>query len=112
MVDRAALLRLAQALPDGTAVPVPRAWLLELLEGTEAPSAGAVPVDVDLTPEEAGAAFQRSPVTIRAYCNAGLIPGAYRLRERQWRIPRAALAAFQAAERKAHEHKAKGGVVA
>jgi hypothetical protein len=101
MVDRDALLRLAQALPDGTAVPVPRAWLLEILEGTEAPGATSAPLGMDLTPEEAGAALHRSPVTIRAYCNAGLVPGAYRLRGRQWRIPRAALEAFQEAERAA-----------
>lgn len=99
MVDRDALFRIAQALPDGTAVPVPRAWLLELLEGTEAPGVTSAPLEVDLTPEEVGAALHRSPVTIRAYCNAELIPGAYRLRGRQWRIPRAALEAFQAAER-------------
>jgi hypothetical protein len=99
MVDRDALLRIAQALPDGSAIPVPRAWLLELLEGTEAPRASRAPLELDLTPEEAGAALHRAPVTIRAYCNAGLVPGAYRLRGRQWRIPRAALEAFQETER-------------
>jgi hypothetical protein len=99
MVDRDALLRLALALPDGTVVPVPRAWLLDLLEGAEAPRPTSAPLEMDLTPEAAGAALHRSPVTIRAYCNAELFPGAYRLRGRQWRIPRAALEAFQAKER-------------
>jgi hypothetical protein len=38
---RAALLVTAQALPPGCAVPVPREWLLELLEGSPAPTAEA-----------------------------------------------------------------------
>jgi hypothetical protein len=64
-------------------------------------------LEVDLTPEEAGAALHRSPVTVRAYCSAGLLTGAYRWRGRQWRIPRASLEALQAAERKAHETNTK-----
>lgn len=107
MVDRDALRRLAEALPDGTAVPVPRAWLMELLE----PATGAVNARIrpagasellppmDLTPEEAGAALHRSPVTIRAWCAASLLKGAYRLRGRQWRIPVKTLETFQATER-------------
>ena len=105
MVDRDALRRLAQALPDGSAVPVPRAWLLELLIGAERPQAAPTLPLADLTPEEVGAALHRSPVTVRAYANAGLFTGAYRLRGRQWRIPRAALEAFQAAEAKAHRQR-------
>jgi hypothetical protein len=104
MVDREALLRLAQALPVGTALPLPREWVLELLAGVPAPQPATTPLTVDLTPEEAGAALQRSPVTIRAYCSAGLFKGAYRFRGRQWRIPRASVETLQAAERKAHGH--------
>jgi hypothetical protein len=107
MVDRDALLRLAQALPDGTAVPVPVAWLCELLAGAEtARTAPALP-EMDLTLEEAGVVLHRSPVTVRGWCNTGLIEGAYRLRHRQWRIPRGALRAFQAAELKAHQANGK-----
>jgi hypothetical protein len=107
MVDREALQRLAQALPAGTALPVPREWVLELLSGAETPKATTTPLELDLTPEEAGAALHRSPVTIRAYCNAGLFRGAYRMRGRQWRIPRAALEGFLAAERRTHEGHSK-----
>jgi helix-turn-helix protein len=82
---------------------LPAGWLLELLSGSGAPIVRTKMPEVDLTPEEVGAALQRSPVTVRAYCSAGLFPGAYRLRARQWRVPVTALAAFQAAERKAHE---------
>jgi hypothetical protein len=102
MMDRQALLQLAQALPAGTALPVPREWILELLSGAETPKATTTALELDLTPEEAGAALHRSPVTIRAYCNAGLFRGAYRMRGRAWRIPRTSLDAFQVAERKAH----------
>jgi hypothetical protein len=103
MVDREALLRLVQAWPPDTAVSIPRAWLLELLSGAETTAAGPSPIEVDLTAAEAGRALHRSDVTVRAYCATGVLKGAYRFRHRQWRIPRAALEAFQAAERKAHE---------
>lgn len=102
MIDRAALLTLAQALPDGAAVPVPRAWLLELLEPAGEREPIKPTLEVDLTPEEVAVALHRSPVTVRSWCNAGAFPTAYRMRGRQWRIPRRALDAFQAAERRAH----------
>lgn len=107
-VDRDALRRLANALPNGSAVPMPREWVLELLADTQSPEPDRLRLPVDLTPEEAGKALQRSPVTIRAYCNAGLFPGAYRLRGRQWRIPPSAIAAFQAAEQRAHQERPEG----
>jgi excisionase family DNA binding protein len=61
---------------------------------------------MDLTLEEAASALHRSPVAVRAYCSGGLLKG-YRFRGRRWRIPRAALEAFQAAERKAHDTNSK-----
>jgi hypothetical protein len=44
---RTALLVIAQAFPSGSAVPVPREWLLELLEAS--PAASASPADRMLT---------------------------------------------------------------
>jgi hypothetical protein len=35
-MEREVLQRLAETYPDGAAVPVPKAWLLALLEGTAA----------------------------------------------------------------------------
>ncbi len=43
-----ALRMLADALPDGTAVPVPREWLLALLDAQEVTP---LPVAVEATPE-------------------------------------------------------------
>ncbi len=100
MTDRQALLRYARALPAGSTVPVPREWLLELLEqpGVE----GSAPPDaprVDLTADQVAQAFGRSPATVRGWCAAGLLRGAYRLRGREWRIPTLAVEALQAGQR-------------
>ena len=100
MTDRQALLRYARALPVGSSVPVPREWLLELLERPRAgESAPADAPRVDLTVEQVAKAFSRSPVTVRAWCAAGLLVGAYRMHGREWRIPPAAVEALQAAQR-------------
>ena len=57
--DRLALHRLAEALPAGSAVPVPREWLLELLEGADpapvSPTRGETPGDRLLTAHEVAA---------------------------------------------------------
>jgi Helix-turn-helix domain len=104
MVDRAALLRLARALPAGAAVPVPVGWLLELLEDTSTAPDPIAPVEADLTCAEVGLTLHRSPVTIRNLCATGALEG-YRLRGREWRVSRAALAAFLQAEQTAHKRK-------
>ncbi len=50
MTTREALLQLAQALPAGTPVPVPREWLLEVLEGNGGDGVGSAPVEARPTP--------------------------------------------------------------
>lgn len=102
MIDRETLFQLARALPAGSSFPMPRDWVLELLQGFQCHPKPPTVIEVDLTPEEVGEALHRSPVTIRSYCNAGLFRGAYRLRGPQWRTPRASLETFQAAEQKTH----------
>ncbi len=92
-MDREGLRRLAEALPAGSAVPVPREWLLELL-GAERAEAAA-----DLTVPQIAERFGRSASTVRWWIESDRFPGAYRLRGREWRVPPAALAAFEAAER-------------
>jgi hypothetical protein len=99
----AGLRALAESLPAGTAIPVPRELLLELLEGaaaklgTNAPNFPAA--SADSTVAEIASRFGRSPSTIRGWLDRGLIPGAYRFQKREWRVPAAALAAFEAAQR-------------
>jgi hypothetical protein len=93
MDPRAALLALAKALPEGATVPVPREWILVLLEDVQ-PSSGP-----DLTVEQLAARFKRSRSTLRTWCELGRFPGAYRFRNREWRVPPRALAIFEANER-------------
>lgn len=93
---RDALRVLADALPAGAAVPVPREWLLELLDGAVA-SDLAPPALADLTCREVAGLLSRSDSTVRGWLDAGVLEG-YRMRGREWRIPRAALARFQETE--------------
>ena len=93
--SRQALRTLAQAFPAGAVVPVPKEWLLELLgEGD-----GEAPVEIDLTVGQVAQRFSRRPSTVRGWCEANLLPGAYRNRGREWRIPAEALRAFQQQQR-------------
>lgn len=87
---RAALAALVEALPPEAVVPVPSAWLRELLGSTSSEPAPLV----DLTCDEVGQLLHRTAGTVRGWCAAGRFPGAYRL-GREWRIPRGAITAFQ-----------------
>jgi hypothetical protein len=92
---RGALRAVAASLPPGTAVPVPRELLLELLADVVA---GATS-QADPTVEQLAARYGRARGTIRGWCEAGKFPGAYKLHGREWRIPAAAIEAFDAAQR-------------
>ena len=96
--QRAALRILAKSYPHGSTVPVPCGWLLELLEGGQ-PSAAPPALEQDLTCKAAGAVLGRHDSTIRAMCERGELIGAYRHRGREWRIPPAAIRAYQDAQR-------------
>ena len=52
-------------------------------------------VAIDMTVQELADRFGRCPSTVRAWCEAGRLPGAYKLRGREWRIPAVALRLFQ-----------------
>src|SRR4051812_922694 len=92
---REALGVLAAIAPPGALIQVPRELLLDLLAGVsgeiESSMAGS-----DLTTAEVAAHFKRSPTTVRAWLDAGRIPGAYKLRGRAWRVPRPGLKAMSA----------------
>jgi hypothetical protein len=101
---QSALRVLAEALPEGSVVPVPREALLVLLNGQLAGNPagqGRAGPAVDATVRVVAGEFSRSPSTIREWCEAGLFPGAYKMRGREWRIPAAAIEAFQEHERSA-----------
>lgn len=79
-------------LPDEAFVPV--TWVRSLLDAPREPTLVA-----ELTVEAFAKLMDRSPATVRAWCAAREIPGAYRLpgkrRPGAWRIPTASVIAFR-----------------
>jgi len=96
------LRALVDALPADAVVPVPARWLRELLGGESQQAAPSVDnitrvLDpADLTVKEVATRFGRKPCTVRLWVERGMFSGAYRLHGREWRIPAAALAQFEA----------------
>lgn len=85
---------LAERLPEGAALMLPKTALLEALNiAGEIPASSATPL-ADLTVAELAAWFHRSPSTIRGWLGAGRFPGSYKLNRRDWRVPKTALASF------------------
>ena len=84
------LMRIVEGMPDEAAVTLPVKWLRRLLK---LDGQSSVEID-DLTCEQAAGILGRSPSTVRDWCRAGQIPGAYRLKGREWRIPRSGLREF------------------
>ena len=84
-------------LPDDALLPV--GWIRARLRAPVAPkSDGLADLSCDVVAKQLG----RKPGTIRGWCARGEIEGAYRLNDREWRIPAASLRAYldKAAERK------------
>lgn len=85
-----------QALPRGSLVPVD--WLLELIgDGQDAPARTGAPA-VDLNVADLALLFKKRPSTVRAWIERGDFPGAYKLNGKEWRVPAAAVEAFQKAQ--------------
>ena len=82
------LSRMVDGMPGGASITLPvdalRDWLSE--KGTG--------LDHDLTVEEVGKFFHRSPVTIRGWIRDGRLR-AYRFQGREYRVCESALAEFQ-----------------
>ena len=98
--DAAGLLMLARALPAEVPIPIPAGWVVGWLEGTSPVPEASTVAPADLTCAELAQRFGRAISTIRGWCERGLLVGAYRFRgTREWRIPPAALSAFEAVER-------------
>lgn len=77
-------------LPDEALVPV--GWIRARLDGKAdaSPAGNGEPIG-DLSAADVAEALDRTPSTIRAWCARGEVPGSYKLRGREWRIPRASL---------------------
>jgi hypothetical protein len=86
----------AETLPPGTAVPVPRETLLELLAGRAGGVAAHGGPPADLTVADLCTWFRRKPSAVRAWLERGDFPEAYKLKGRDWRVPAAAVEAFRA----------------
>lgn len=93
---REVLRALIQGLPPGAIVTVRAEWIAELVADLSVPETGA---EVDLTAGEVGRLLGRDEKTVAGWCRAGAIEGAYKLRGREWRVPRASLRAFQEGHR-------------
>lgn len=92
MNSRDVLRALVDGAPPGTTISVRADWIAELVADVPEPREG---VEVDLTTSEVGRMLNRDEKTVASWCRSGLLVGAYRLRRREWRIPRVALVAFQ-----------------
>lgn len=93
------------ALPAGALVTLPREALLDVLgrSGGDRAAGGDGPtVAVDLTVTDLAQRFRRHPSTIRQWLESGRLEG-YKLLGREWRVPLAAVAAFQDQQRHGRE---------
>ena len=93
------LTRMIDGMPDGASVILSvedvKGWLSQDGSG----------LDQDLTVEEVGKLFNRSPATIRAWIRAGRLE-AYHFRGREYRITHGALEEFQGQERNGSQYRA------
>lgn len=87
---RSALSSAVQGLPDDAHLSLPVGWLREKLNEDPPESFSA-----DLTVKKAGELLDRHHTTVAAWCRQGRISQAYKMNGREWRIPPAALEAFQ-----------------
>ena len=86
------LTRMIDGLPDGGSIILPVETVKERLKEN---GSG---LDSDLTVEEVGEFFHRSPVTVRAWIRSGELR-AYRFKGREYRITHTALEEYQARQR-------------
>jgi hypothetical protein len=93
-----ALRTIAEASLPGASISVPREVILELLSDLPSRAVSGSPAR-DLSVNEVGVHFGRSPTTVRGWLEAGLLPGSYKLRGKAWRVPPAALSHMAAAPR-------------
>ena len=91
----------AELLPEGASVLLSKEALLGALDAVPSPTDSSPEVSgADLTVKQLAHRYSRSRSTIRGWIVNGLLPKAYRLRGREWRVPPAALLAFEEAERR------------
>ena len=85
------LARIIDGLPSGSAVTLSADWLRAQLERDGREDKDGVS---DLTVGELAEELGRSVSAVRGWLAVKLVPGAYKLRGREWRVPRAGLRQF------------------
>jgi excisionase family DNA binding protein len=106
MGAEARLARVLADLPDEAMVPV--GWVRGQLEVEQQPAEERL---ADYTVAEVAEELERAPSTVRGWLNRDELPGAYRLKGREWRIPRDALATFLEAARTGEQPTQQGAPV-
>ena len=113
MTDEAqveALVKYARDLPAGTVLPVSRELVLALAADLPMLRPAAVVPAVDQNVGQLALRFGRKDSTVREWCEAGLFPGAYKLRGREWRVPFAGVLAFEKQERIRGRRRSRGRI--
>lgn len=103
------LQRLADALLPGQSVTFTLSDIQTLIQGLGEPATRTEVAGLaDLTVEQVGQQFGRSPSTVRGWLSQGLLTGAYRLQNREWRIPVATVRAFLDRQREGKQEPQSG----
>jgi hypothetical protein len=90
------LRALVEHLPDDVTITLSVHTLREWLSDDGSERKSVVPAqEADLTLAEVASLTHRSESTVRGWLNGGYVPGAYKLRGRAWRVPRASLEALR-----------------
>ena len=89
MSIHARLLEVIRGMPSDGSVTFTVAWISHLLEEHTESDDGP-----DLRVDDVARSLDRAGSTVRSWLGQGRLPGAYRLRDREWRIPRTALRNF------------------
>lgn len=84
------LARAVEFYPPGSVIPLPVDTIKQWLNDYPAND----PLK-DFEVEEIADLEKRSPVTIRNWCRTGIIPGAYKLNKKTWKIPKASYQRFK-----------------
>jgi hypothetical protein len=105
---RAALRRIAEPLPPGSPVNLTliREELLELVQAHAPPHVDPA----DWTLKRLADRWDRKAGTIRLWCEMGRILGAYKFRDREWRIPHARMLEYEEQQRHAATDTRAGDV--
>ncbi|MDX2206041.1 MAG: helix-turn-helix domain-containing protein [Gemmatimonadales bacterium] len=89
MNRREAVLAALQGRSPDDPITLPASWILAAIGGEGSPA------EVDMSAPQVAELLGRTTNCVAGWCRLGLFRGAYRLRGREWRIPRAAFDSFQ-----------------